>query len=132
MPDMNDNLIADFQDLVLPSTTWKIDFNKNVVTVPITGVDAIKQAVNIILASERYEYEIFSNQFGVELDELIGENQQYAMSEIKRRVIEALSQDDRISEVTDFEYARNKTTLIATFTIVCNLGQFEAETEVTL
>lgn len=132
MPEANDNLIADFEELNLPNNTWSIDFDKNVVTIKITDLESIRQAALIILASERYEFEIFSDQFGVELIDLYGENQQYAMSEIKRRVIEALTQDDRITEVSNFEFTRTKRTLHAKFTVSCNLGQFEAETEVTL
>lgn len=131
MPE-NDNLIADFEELVLPNNTWNIDFDKNVVTVPITDLESIRQTALLILASERYEFEIYSDQYGVELMDLFGENMQYVMSELKRRVIEALTQDDRITDVSEFEYTRDKRTLRAKFTVTCDIGRFEAETEVTL
>lgn len=131
MPE-NDNLIADFEELVLPNNTWNIDFDKNVVTVSITDLEAIRQTVLLILASERYEFEIYSDQYGMELMDLFGENMQYVMSELKRRVIEALTQDDRITDVSGFEYTKDKRTLRAKFIVTCDIGQFEAETEVAL
>lgn len=128
----NDNLIADFEEEVLPSVTWRIDFDKNLVTTNITDLDSVQQAAALILSSERYEHIIFSDQYGVELAELIGENQQYAMSEIKRRVTEALMQDDRITSVDNFEFTRTKRTLHVTFTVKCDVGEFTAETEVSM
>lgn len=128
----NDNLAADFEELKIPSKTWGIDFDKNVVTTMITGVEAVRQAAILILSTERFEHVIYSRQYGVELLDLFGENQHYVMSEIKRRVTEALTQDDRITGVSDFKYTRTKRGLGVTFTVTCDVGEFTAETEVAL
>lgn len=126
------NLIADFEETVKPNKTWYIDFDKNLVTRSITDLEAIRQAATLILATERFEFIIYSNQYGVELVDLFGENQPYVMSEIKRRVTEALTQDDRIRGVENFSYTRTKRSLHVTFTVVTKVGQFNAETEVAL
>lgn len=131
MPE-NYDLIADFEETILPSKTWCIDFERNVVTTNITDLEAIRQAAILILATERFEFVIYSHQYGIELIDLFGENQHYVMSEIKRRVTEALTQDDRISGVENFEYKRTKRGLHVTFTVTTNIGQFNAETEVAL
>lgn len=131
MPE-NDNLIADFEELVLPNKTWFIDFNRNLVTSRITDLDAVQQTAKLILATERYEHIIYSDQHGVELIDLFGENLNYAMSEIKRRITEALTQDDRITDVTDFKFERTTRSLNVKFLVICNVGQFNAETEVAL
>ena len=131
MPE-NDNLIPDFEELVIPSKTWYIDFDRNVVSTMITGIEAVRQAAILILSTERFEYEIYSHQYGVELIDLFGENQHYVMSEIKRRITEALTQDDRITNVSDFKYDRTKRGLHVTFTVTCDVGKFNAETEVAL
>lgn len=128
----NDNLIADFDELILPSKTWKIDFDKNLVTVNITDLEAVRQAAYLILSTERYEYIIYSDQYGSEFIDLFGENQAYVMSEVKRRITEALTYDDRITSVDNFEFTRTKRGLYVTFTISCDVGKFNAETEVTL
>lgn len=131
MPE-NDNLIADFEEVSLPHGTWYIDFEKNLVTTNITDLDAIRQAVLLILATERYEFIIYSDQYGIELVDLFGENHNYVMSEIKRRVTEALMQDERITGVDNFEYTKTKRGLHVKFTVSCTVGQFDAETEVAL
>ena len=131
MADYN-NLIADFEELRLPNETWYIDFDKNLVTKRITDLEAVRQAAMLILATERYEFIIYTDQYGVELVDLFGENQQYVMSEVKRRIQEALTQDDRITGVDSFEYTKTKRTLHVKFTVRCTVGQFDAETEVVL
>lgn len=128
----NDNLIADFGELSLPSGTWFIDFERNLVTSKITDINAITQAVKLILATERFEFLIYSDQYGIELIDLFGENMNYAMSEIKRRVNEALTQDERILGTENFEFERTKRGLHVTFTVVTDIGRFDAETEVAL
>lgn len=128
----NDNLLADFEEIILPNKTWYVDFDRQLVTSNVTDIAAITQAAKLILATERYEFLIYSDQFGVELIDLFGETMPYAMSEIKRRVTEALTQDDRILEVTNFEFKKTKRGLHAKFTVVADIGRFDLETEVAL
>lgn len=128
----NDNLIADFEEIPSPNGTWFIDFNRNLVTSNITDLEAITQAAKLILATERFEFLIYSDQYGIELIDLFGENMQYAMSEIKRRVNEALTQDERILGADNFEFTKTKRGLHVTFTVTADIGRFDAETEVAL
>lgn len=128
----NDNLLADFEEEVLPSKTWFIDFDRNVTTCFINDLEAVRQSAVLALATERYEFNIYSDQYGVELMDLFGENMQYVMSEIKRRVDEALRQDDRITGVENFEFTRDKRTLRVKFTVTSTAGNFNLETEVGL
>lgn len=128
----NDNLIADFEELVLPSKTWYIDFERNLVGSNITDLEAIQQSAKLILSTERFEYLIYSDQYGVELMNLFGETIPYAMSEIKRRVDEALTQDDRILGTDNYEFSRTKRSLSVKFTVNTDIGRFDTETEVAL
>ena len=128
----NDYLTPDFDESTLPSKTWNIDFENNMVTTNIDDLEAIRQSAILILSTERYEYPIFSFDYGTELLDLFGENQQYVMSEVKRRISEALLQDDRIASVDNFEYTRNGRKLEVTFTVITAVGQFNEETGVEL
>ena len=128
----NDNLVADYTETVLPSMTWKLDFDKNLATTYITDKEAIYQSAILALATERYEYIIYSMQYGVELIDLFGENQQYVMAEIKRRITDALMVDDRIESITDFTFERKGRALHVYFTINTNVGNVDMETEVEL
>lgn len=90
------------------------------------GIEAIKQAVYNILHVERYQYIIFSWNYGVELKDLFGKPMDYAMSEVKRRITEALTQDDRIETVDGFLFETlGRGELHVTFTVHSIYGSFE-------
>lgn len=96
----------------------------------VDGLEAIAQAVYLILSTERYQFIIYSWDYGVELVDLIGQDMPYVMSELQRRITEALTQDDRIDDVVDFEFEKNGKKLLTTFTVVSNLGNISTELEV--
>jgi phage baseplate assembly protein W len=93
-------------------------------------LDAIMQAIYLILSTERYQYIIYSWDYGVELIDLIGQPMPYVMSEIPRRITEALTQDDRIEDVVDFEFEQQGKKLHVTFTVVSIVGNIPTELEV--
>lgn len=96
----------------------------------IDDLDAIKQAIYLILNTERYEHIIYSWDYGVELLDLIGQPIPYVISEVPRRIKDALTQDDRIDDVVDFEFEIDKHKLHTTFTVITNLGDISTELEV--
>lgn len=116
---------------IQPSLTFGIDFEKGRITGMVDGLEAVKQAVFIILQTERYRYLIFSPDFGSELQGLIGRDPLFVQSELKRRIREALMQDDRIEDVTNFNIQFNGDSALVRFTVVSIFGNFEAEQEVT-
>lgn len=96
----------------------------------VDGLEAIAQAVYLILSTERYEFIIYSWDYGVELVDLIGKPIPYVMSELPRRITEALIQDNRIDDVTNFEFEQRGKILYTKFTVVSNLGNISTELEV--
>ncbi len=97
----------------------------------IDELDAVKQAVFKILQTERYEYLIYTFDYGSELRGLIGVNPLFVRSELNRRIEEALLQDDRIIAIENTQVTIEEERLLATFTVVTGLGEFEYEQEVT-
>ena len=86
-----------------------------------------------IINTERYEYEIYSWDYGIELQDLFGKPITYCMSEIKDRITEALLADDRIESVDDFSVERvGKRNLFVKFTATMEQDgeQVEVESEV--
>lgn len=130
IPEITDDLQTDIEEVVEPSKNYRIAENRIVGTVD--GIDAVKQAVFLTLNIERYDYPIYSWDFGIELKDLIGQDIDYVMSEVKRRITEALLQDDRIEDVNDFEFEVDKSKVHVTFTVYVNYGSFEQEMEVEL
>ena len=89
-----------------PSLTWLIDKEQNQVSRMDEGLEAVRQAVEIALSVERFRWQIYSTNFGAELDDLVGEDEAYIVSELPRLIEEALSTDDRIRAVDDFSLSR--------------------------
>lgn len=50
------------------------------------GTEAVKQAVLKILNTERYGYEIYTWDYGVELQDLYGQPMPYVLSELEDRL----------------------------------------------
>lgn len=121
----------DLEEEQQPSLTYGIDFEKGRIIGMIDGLEAVKQAVFLILQTERYRYLIYSDDYGSELEGLIGRNPLFVQSELKRRIREALMQDDRIEDVTNFNIRFDGDSALVRFTVVSIFGNFEAEQEVT-
>lgn len=96
----------------------------------VDDLGAIAQSAYLILSTERYQFIIYSWDYGVELLDLIGQPIPYVMSELPRRITEALTQDDRIDDVKDFEFEQHGKQLHTTFTVVTNVGNISTELEV--
>ena len=96
----------------------------------VDGIDAMKQAIYLILNTERYAYIVYSWNYGVELADLIGKPIPFVMSEAKRRITEALMQDTRIKGVSDFAFESQGSALQVTFTVHTIFGDIETDREV--
>ncbi|WP_055667262.1 DUF2634 domain-containing protein [Desnuesiella massiliensis] len=110
-----------------PSKTYRVDFKNNKISGFAEGLDAVKQAAYLILNTERYEHPIYSWSYGSELKTLIGMDKAIAENELKRRIKEALLQDDRIEDVNDFIFEYYKDSVLIKFTIFSIYGEFNEE-----
>ena len=135
IPD-SEILTQDLSDFKHPNKTYRI-----VVSVEPTSringfidddLESAKQAIYLILNTERYKYIIYSWDYGVELEELIGKPMPYVLSEIPRRVEEALKVDDRVVRVEDFEFEKQKDKLFVAFVVITNVGDFRTTMEVSV
>lgn len=130
IPRVEYELGDDYEIEVIPSSTFKILTDKKRILGKCDNLEAIKQAVYLMLNIERYKYVIYSANYGVELLDLIGQPIPYVLPELKRRITECLTQDDRITAVENFEFEVNKKTIHCTFTVHSNVGIFESESVV--
>lgn len=127
MIPVNNEILDDYEIENENTLTHRIIIEKDRIAGKIDELEAVQQAVYIMLNVERYQYVIFSPQFGIELVDLIGKPIPFCLSEIKRRVTECLTMDDRIETVQDFEFETNKNTVHCSFTVVSNVGSFKQE-----
>lgn len=131
-------LTEDITEITYPTETYKIEVSK---TEPPTDsrmngytddLIALQQAIYLILGTERYQHIIYSWDYGIELLDLFGKPTTYVLAVLPRRVIEALTQDDRITDVVDFEFDVKKGKVHTTFTVISTLGNVSAELEVAI
>lgn len=80
-----------------PTLTFKVENGR--IRSKIDEQDAMIQAVDKILRTERLVYPIYSDQYGNDLNDLIGKDMSYAKVEVDRMVKEALLADDRVTDV---------------------------------
>ena len=131
LPTTGENLdLINFAMVEQPSYTHKLVIDRNRVSGMTDQRDALFQAVYLILNIERYAYPIYSRRYGVELEDLIGKPKDYAMSEIKRRITEALTQDDRITSVDDWSFETGRKSVLVRFTVYTIYGDLEVTKEV--
>lgn len=127
MIPVNDDLTPDLEMGGQPSYTYKLDMEKSRIKGFVDEKDAILQAIYKILTTERYKHEIYSWNYGVELNDLIGKPLPYVYPEIERRVTEALTADDRIESVSDFSFENKDNSVIASFTVNSIYGDVKIE-----
>lgn len=121
----NNNTIIQEDDR-MPSYTYYIDFDRNRIIGTVDDIEAVKQAIYLILQTERYESLIYNFYYGTEFDSLIGKSRELITSELERRIREALLEDDRIVGVTDFTIEFTSDKAIVEFTVNTIFGDIES------
>ena len=129
LPELN---LINQLDEQMPSYTYNINRNTNRISGYIDDKDAIIQAIYLILQTERYESMIYNWYYGVEFDGLIGKNKDYVTSELQRVIREALTEDDRITEVSDFDITYTEDSALIVFLVQTNIGDITIEWEVNI
>ena len=127
--DISGNIVVGKQ----PSLSYKIRLEKERIERTINGIEAVRQMIYKTLMTDRYKFQIYDWNYGVELDDLTGKPKEFVKAELPRRIEDALIVDDRVEEVTDFEFTDiDKTTLAVKFTVKTIFGDIEAEKEVNI
>lgn len=116
-----------------PSRTYKLDLERKRTGGMIDNEQAIIQMVMKILSTERHAYVIYSSQYGVELDRLIGQDYDFTVSDLERTITEALTTDDRVIDITDFQINKiGIDKMEVSFTVNTFDGSVDIETEVAI
>ena len=128
IPSTNAILTIDLEEETLPSKNYKMHFQKEFISGYRDELEAMKQVIFKILNTERYQYIIYSWDYGIELNDLYGEPVTWVCPELERRIKEALLQDDRIKSVEDFNFdISEKRTIKTTFTVKTVFGDLQEE-----
>lgn len=114
-------LARDFEIEEQPTHTYSLNSRGYV-----DDIDAMRQAVYKILLTERYQYIMYSKNYGIETVDLYGQPISYVCPELERRITEALLWDDRVRSVENFNFKLMKKELHVTFTVKTVFGDVEA------
>lgn len=114
-----------------PSKTWIIDRNTNQVKGIGDGLPAMRQLVDILLNTERYYWQIYTDNFGVETEDLPGNDRAFIEAELPRRIEDAMSVDERIEGVKNFVFTQTEPgSLLCTFDVNTVFGTVAGEVEI--
>lgn len=132
IPSVGIQDIAVIKPVHKPTRTYHIDVEKGTAVGMTDGMEAMRQAIYLILCTERFIWPIYSWNYGTELSGLQGKNRFYVEAELERRITEALMQDDRVRSVEEFSFTEKKKALVAAFTVRTTIGDIQAVKEVAL
>ena len=132
LPQTDFEFDTDFEIVNQPSYTFKLNINDENIKGFVDDLQAVKQAIFLILNTQRYQYLIYNWDYGVEFDDLIGSEKNYAIVQIQSRITDALLQDDRIEAVVDFEFKTNNKSITAYFVVKTIFGDIETQKAVNI
>ena len=129
IPAVTGFLKEDFEIEEQTDKTYKMQ--ETILRGKIEGKEAVRQAVYKILNTERYQYPVYSWDYGIELVDLYGEPFSYVCPELERRITEALTWDTRIQSADNFTFEQKAGgRILVTFTVHTVYGDIDTEQEV--
>lgn len=87
-----------------PSNEWIVEFDTGFDNEPESNIQSVAQDIRFALETERYKWPIMGGNFGASLNDLVGSDYNYIRGEIVRRINDALSIDDRITDTGEFQF----------------------------
>ena len=117
------------EETLAPSYTYKVENGR--IMGNFDGYEAMRQAIEKVLMTERFVFEIYTDQYGNDLSDLIGKDKPFVKTAIKDVLKEALQTDDRVDDVAVNSIEEtDRSTLLVNLTVKTVFGNIQAETEV--
>lgn len=113
-----------------PGLTWKINREKGRIEGTCDNWAAVRQAVEIILWTQRFLWQIYRPYTGMDYRNLVGLDAGYVGVELKRRLLDALLVDDRVTGIENYSYTVDGGILHSVFTVTTVYGGIEESVEV--
>lgn len=117
-------------------TDWAFDFEnnrlkrKNAVPFLVEGEEALKFWIYKALNTLKGSYKAYSDEFGIDFRELIGEtDREIIEAELERLITEALTVSPYISDVTDFEFNFEGGRVTCSFAVDTEYGVLDEEVD---
>lgn len=119
----------EIEQTAAPSLTYRVDGNR--ILGQVDGLNAMVQAVQKVLNTELWSYVIYGDDYGVELDRLIGKEFDFVKSDLERTITSCLEVDDRFISLENFEIVeKGNDSLLVSFNVISTEGDFFITQEV--
>lgn len=119
--------------LVFGNKDLKLDSDNGNTSVYIDGIAGIKQACRMVLLTELDDYVIYpDHDYGIETRDLYGKDPIYVKNKLERRIKDALSVDNRITDVTEYTAVIEKEKIYCEFIVHTTEGSFDLDYEFSL
>jgi hypothetical protein len=118
-----DDLLSGFNEEVETTKTFAIKISEDIIGGTIDGLDALQQAIYLRLSIEADQHIIYSYPYGLQTLDLIGKPIYYVAAVIPDRIKKTLLDDNRITDVTDFDFETNKGKLTVKFVVHTIYGE---------
>lgn len=118
--------------ITYPVQDWILDEETGQLKPPEISIQSIAQVVKFSLSTERNMYPAIGHNFGIELEDLIGQDRAYVTAQLKKRITEAVMVDDRITGIGSFSFSsqRGSDSLSVDFVVETVLGKVNMTTEI--
>ncbi|KRM69217.1 hypothetical protein FD06_GL000276 [Apilactobacillus ozensis DSM 23829 = JCM 17196] len=91
---LQDDLGDDYEEVTLPSKTYRVKNNRIISFTD--GYNAMLQAIDKALQTERFVWLIYNEDYGNDIQDLVGKDFEYIKVEVARMIDECLLSDDRV------------------------------------
>ncbi|MCL0319390.1 DUF2634 domain-containing protein [Apilactobacillus xinyiensis] len=91
---LQDDLGDDYEEVTMPSKTYKVKDGRIITFTD--GYDAMLQAIDKALQTERFVWLIYNEDYGNDIQDLVGKDFDYIKVEVARMIDECLLADDRV------------------------------------
>lgn len=128
----NIQIVSGAEDTLQAPVEYGIDFASGRMTgKKVTEKEAIKCWIWNCIKTERYKYAIYSDQYGVELEQYIGQvpEREYIQTDIQQDITDALMQNQYITAVRDFDITFGDDDINIALTVDTLYGSIEYKDE---
>lgn len=125
-----DDLILENEYEQQNTQTFAINSVGNSVGGKVDDLEALRQSIYLMLSIEADQYIIYPYTYGLTTLDLIGKPNYYVAAVLPERIKETLLQDERINDVSDFEFEVSGNKMTVKFVVHTIYGDTNEETVV--
>lgn len=128
--DNTDDLVLTIAEEQETNQTFGLNTTENTIGGKVDALKALQQSIYLRLSTEADQFIIYPYKYGIKTLDLIGKPSYYVIAVIPERIQEALAGDDRIIDISDFEFDVNGNKLHVKFIVHTIYGDVNEETVV--